>query len=125
MPATTAIDAPTVPGIGAHHRKNGRGKNPRSLANLRPAWMPGQSGNARGRPPAGSTLREWLNTMQEWTGERLEAAAEDTAAPAAKRAAARVWLTAISADLTSTGRPIATDAVDLIFDRTVGRPCHA
>lgn len=37
--------------------------HPNSLANLRPAWQPGQSGNMAGRKPAGLNIKEWHNQI--------------------------------------------------------------
>ena len=45
-----------------HHRKPG----PRSLANLKPPWKPGQSGNANGRPKDAFTLDLRKILEDEW-----------------------------------------------------------
>jgi len=62
--------------------------HPNSLKNLQPAWKPGEAGNPAGRRTFGAYVREWLNSMADWTEEKLEATASDTAAPVNKRVAA-------------------------------------
>lgn len=59
-----SVNAPTEP-------KYGRGENPASLANLRPAWKPGQTGHPEGqtRPVITPALRRFaampLDELQE------------------------------------------------------------
>lgn len=85
----------------------------RALANLRPAWQPGDVPNPAGRPNAGAAVAEWFNQMQGWSLEQLEATAADPDSPAAKVTAAKQWLAAMSGNGT---------AVDRICDRTDGKP---
>ena len=46
--------------IGEVHRPNAA-----SLANLRPPWKPGESGNPKGRRTCGAVAREYLNSFAE------------------------------------------------------------
>src|SRR5437764_1007890 len=55
-------------------------------------FRPGQSGNPRGRPRAGASLREWLNQMQGWPRRRLLRVLKDKRAPVSKVCAAQLWL---------------------------------
>jgi hypothetical protein len=88
-------------------------------------WQPGQSGNPAGRKSAGAYLSEWLNSMAEWSEDQLLKVLEDKDAPAAKRAAARVWKDAMSTRCNKVGTPIAGDELDRICDRTVGAPANS
>ena len=86
----------------------------RALANLELGrWPPGVSGNPAGRQPAGLSVAEWWNQMQEWTLPELQKVADDPNMPAAKAAAAHQWIAA---------RGGAGGALDRICDRTNGRP---
>ncbi len=67
-------------------------------------------------------MREWVNVMADWPPADVEAVMVDPAAPVAKRAAARVWLDAVSRACTAGGVPIAGAEFDRICDRTEGRP---
>lgn len=81
-------------------------------------WKPGQSGNPLGRPAAGASIREWLNIMADWSEQRIQKAVDDEASTAAKRAAARTWLHAISGTRNKVGTPISGDEVDRIVGHT-------
>ena len=85
-------------------------------------FPPGVSGNPAGRPAAGAVVREWYNAMASYSPEDLRAVMADPAAPAAKLAAARVWLDAISSDRNAVNVPIAGAEIDRICDRTDGKP---
>ncbi len=67
-------------------------------------------------------MREWVNVMADWPPAAVDAVMADAAAPVAKRAAARVWLDAVSRACTAGGVPIAGAELDRICDRTEGRP---
>ena len=58
-------------------------------------WKPGESGNPEGRKSAGASIREWLNTIENYPKNEVEKIAGDESEPVSKRAAARLWLTAI------------------------------
>ena len=46
----------TTPKIGESEPKYAHGKNPRSLANLRPSWKKGESGNPEGKQAVGPVI---------------------------------------------------------------------
>jgi hypothetical protein len=86
--------------------KSGRGKNPKSLANLR-SFQPGQSGNPGGRPKKtkiSDASREWLEQIDEKTGLTN---AELVVLAQGKRA-----------------KKGNTTAFNALADRTEGRPSH-
>ena len=85
-------------------------------------FRPGVSGNPAGRPPAGASVKEWLNVMADYSRDELLRVLGDPKASAAKLAAARAWLGATSDDRNSAGVPIAGADLDRICDRTIGRP---
>ena len=86
-------------------------------------WRKGcTSPNPNGRPPAGASVREFLNLLQFSTREEVEAVMNDPAEPVNKVAAARIWRDACSQDRSSAGVPIAGAEIDRIADRTDGRP---
>lgn len=96
------------------------------VGNCRPPvhsrFKKGQSGNPGGSRSAGAYVREWINVMRKWPKDRLERVLESDKAPAAKKAAARVWLHAITTATTDKGTPIAGPELDRICDRTEGKP---
>ena len=85
-------------------------------------FRPGVSGNPRGRPSAGMSIREWWNQMQDWTTAQVQAVVDDPNSPAVKVAAARTLLHACSSKLTKGGMPVAGPDLDRILDYTSGRP---
>lgn len=99
--------------------------NPKSLANLKSA-KPGDVLNPKGRPrnPAGASVREWINELQEKTEKELEKIASDEKAKANKRVAARLWLGALKDGWTKKGTRLAAADFDRIMDRTQGKPAQ-
>lgn len=111
------------------------------LANLRPPWKPGQSGNGVGRRRGGASISEWINAFLEVhpdTGKpaysmvKLKRIAERDRAPA-RRAAAVEVLTATACrlkyaidrhgDAYLTGSdPEPGRALERIMDRLEGKP---
>lgn len=86
----------------------------------------GESGNPAGRATnAGSSIKEWINSMAGWPIAKIENTMNDDEAPAAKRAAARVWVDAMSKDRNASGIPIAGGDLDRILDRTLGKPSQS
>lgn len=93
-PAGTLPSAPSsapakTPGRGgkrAGKRGAGRGGNPP----IQHQFKPGQSGNPAGRPAAGASLREWVNTFDQkkLSRQQLLAIARDDSQPFARQAAA-------------------------------------
>ena len=77
-------------------------------------WKAGQSGNRRGRPAAGLSIKEWFNVMATWNRDQLQAVVDDPKESIERVSAARSWLTA--------GIEGAADALREICDRTSGRP---
>jgi hypothetical protein len=89
-------------------------------------WKPGQSGNPSGRPKAaGSSIREWLNIMADWTTNDLQEVLDDPNASSAKATAARMWRDARSVERTKSGIPIAGPEAERICDQTAGKPKQA
>ena len=108
----------------AHYKPgNDNGKSTR--------FKPGQSGNARGRPRGGATVREWWNRLLDeddqgrpkFTVQALwniaEAENDDPDVSPTKRIAARSILDMIKGG--RTGR----EALAQLFDRTEGRPSQS
>lgn len=76
--------------FGEVHRKSGYG-TPAQIANLRPPWSSGVSGNPEGRKTMGAYLREELNSLATDEGlseDKLRRIAKDKEAHPRKRAAA-------------------------------------
>jgi hypothetical protein len=91
--------------------------HPNSLANLKPAWPKGLSGNPNGRAivTAGASVRQWWNEMHGWSQAEIEETAKDFSAPVAKRAAAAQWLRAL----------LDGDELDRITEQTEGKARQA
>jgi Family of unknown function (DUF5681) len=80
-------------------------------------FRPGTSGNPRGRPPAGASIIEHINKFSRFTTPRLQRIAANPRLPASKRAAAQLLI-----DMLHPNRMLAMKVVELILDRTVGKP---
>lgn len=101
----------------------------RSLANLRP-WKPGQSGNPAGRPNHGQKLLGWLNELACETADgkaryslvELRRIADDPDEPHPKAEAAATIIRARSEGWSKAGIPFASNDLDRIFDRCLGKP---
>ena len=97
--------------------------HPNSLANLMPAFEPGNSGMNSGRAPShGSSLIEHLNTMGTWPQEKIQAMADNASAPLVKRQAAKSLLRGMHDDFAKSGKPLAMDDLHLHLDYTDGKP---
>lgn len=85
-------------------------------------WQPGQSGNPKGRPTAGASLREWLNVFADaaMTERQLADVARDPDAPWAKRAAAQRALRTIQMPDLADFEPYAKGDVSLQDLRAAG-----
>ena len=79
-------------------------------------WKRGQSGNQLGRPPAGMSVKEWINVMQDWPVAKVEKVANDPRSGNAKATAAGIWLDA---------RTRRGNDFDRIMDQTAGKPKQA
>ena len=107
-----------------------RGHHPNSRANLRPfsagaAWK----GNSAGRPAVGPSFREWINRLLKQDDEGnpkytladmkaiAQAPDDDPKVSSLRRIAARLIV-----DFADGSSTAARDALNLIFDRTEGRP---
>lgn len=86
-------------------------------------WQPGQSGNPAGRPAAGASIIEWMNTLQDMPEEDLERIARDRKEKPARRAAAIEWLDRLAGgfDL-SDFEPYVDGAVTLTKLKEMGIP---
>ena len=68
---------------------------PAQLANLRPPWQPGESGNPGGRPQGAVYPVEHLKSMATMTADELQRIFDDPTQPATRRAAADMALQAV------------------------------
>lgn len=67
----------------------------KALANLRPPWKPGESGNKAGEWSAGANVKHQWNRMADWSRQQLERVSQDETETVARRAAANRWLAAL------------------------------
>jgi hypothetical protein len=110
-----------TPEIGADQRPT-RVIAAASLANLKPPFKVGHSGNPRGRPSAGLVVSEWYNQIAHWSLPEIQAIIDDPEAPAAQKLAAVEWMEAASNNRDASGRLTMSAHADRIHDRTVGKP---
>ncbi len=103
--------------------------HPNSIANLGPAWQPGQSGNPNGRVPIGLSYQEWMNALDthdddgvaKYDQAALEQIRDDPTQCRAKRGAAADLLDMPRADY-DKAVPLRANVIDRVCDRTVGKP---
>ena len=80
-------------------------------------FPPGVSGNPAGRASnAGTSIREWFNTMKSFTRKQVEAITNNPGESVERVAAAQKWLVACA-----DGK---SDVLREICDRTAGRPAQ-
>ncbi len=105
-----------------------------SLANLRPPWQPGQSGNRAGRPNTGGSLIEYIHELgsesepgiAKYPLEELEAIGADHRVSHTKAIAAQLLFLARTPGFhEKSGKPYCAMLVELILDRTVGKPVQS
>ncbi|MEE9129859.1 MAG: hypothetical protein V3T84_07545 [Phycisphaerales bacterium] len=105
-----------------------------SLANLRPPWQPGQSGNRKGRPNTGGSLIEYIHELgsesepgvAKYPLEELEAIGADHRASHTKAMAAQLLVLARTPGFhEKSGKPYCAMLVEMILDRTVGKPVQS
>ena len=105
-----------------------------SLANLRPPWQQGQSGNRRGRPNTGGSLIEYIHELgsesepgiAKYPLEDLEKIAADHRVSHTKAMAAQLLFLARTPGFhEKSGKPYCAMLVEMILDRTVGKPVQA
>ena len=105
-----------------------------SLANLRPPWQQGQSGNRRGRPNTGGSLIEYIHELgsesepgiAKYPMEELEKIAADHRVSHTKAMAAQLLFLARTPGFhEKSGKPYCAMLVEMILDRTVGKPIQA
>lgn len=102
--------------------------HPNSLANLAPAWQPGQSGNPNGRVPIGLSYQGWLNALDthdddgvaKYDEAALEQIRDDPTQARSKRAAAADLLDMPRTDY-NKAIPLRANSIDRVSDRTVGK----
>ncbi len=105
-----------------------------SLANLRPPWQAGQSGNRAGRPNTGGSLIEYIHELgseaepgiAKYPLEELEAISADHRVSHTKAMAAQLLFLARTPGFhEKSGKPYCAMLVEMILDRTVGKPVQA
>ena len=107
--------------------------HPNSLANLQPAWQPGESGNRNGRKPIGLSMLEWANELDAINGDgtakyddkALAKLVDDPTAQHTKRLAAQVLIDAHKGGFTDKGKPWALELYNLLYDRSIGKPVQS
>lgn len=108
--------------------------HPNSLANLKPPWTQGHSGNRNGRPNSGGSLLEYVDELMAesepgigvYSLEELEALTQDQRVSRPKAIAANLIVLASKPGFhTKSGRPYCAVLVDMILDRKVGKPVQA
>ena len=95
-------------------------------------YLPGVSGNPRGRSAAGASYAEWLNVLADenedgtakFTAKDLRKIRDDLNAPPTKRAAARDLLGMMKGGYSKAGVPLMSDHRNAVCDRTVGKPAQ-
>ena len=92
--------------------------SPTSLANLRPAWRSGETGNAGGRPRGYEPIPSKLRRMQDWPLEKLRATYADESASVAVRVCARMLLMAMEGD-DSTAQQAFVEVADRTADKAI------
>ncbi len=96
-------------------------------------YLPGVSGNPRGRSAAGASYAEWLNVLDDtyedgrarYTAKALRQIRDDPEAPPTKRAAARDLLGMMKGGYSKAGVPLMSDHRNAVCDRTVGKPAQS
>ena len=105
-----------------------------SLANLRPPWQQGQSGNRRGRPNTGGSLIEYIHELgsesepgiAKYPLGELEAIGADQRCSHTKAIAAQLLFLARTPGFhEKSGKPYCAMLVEMILDRTVGKPVQS
>ena len=105
-----------------------------SLANLCPPWQQGQSGNRRGRPNTGGSLIEYIHELgsesepgiAKYRLEELEVISADHRVSHTKAMAAQLLFLARTPGFhEKSGKPYCAMLVEMILDRTVGKPVQA
>ena len=105
-----------------------------SLANLCPPWQQGQSGNRRGRPNTGGSLIEYIHELgsesepgiAKYPLDELEAIGADHRVSHTKAMAAQLLFLARTPGFhEKSGKPYCAMLVEMILDRTVGKPVQA
>lgn len=104
-----------------------------SLANLAPAWQPGESGNRAGRKPIGLSMLEWANELDatnadgtaKYDDDALAEIVADRKAQHSKRFAAQVLIDGHKGGFTDNGKPYALELYNLLYDRSVGKPVQS
>lgn len=106
--------------------------HPNSLKNLK-SILPGVSGNPNGRPSAGLSLIEWLNELviedesgkPRYSLDDLNGFADDGAGSHTKAIASEMIILARARGFDEYGKPMCAKMVDMICDRTRGKPLQS